>query len=194
MSTPSSRTNAANQARHQSTEDKLQRVQDAISQLRKEKSTITFPAVARRAGVSRTFLYENSEARAAMAAAVTHTAGRQASAAAKHDIQQEASWRERALNAEDALKQAHTEIRTQRDRIATLLGQIRDLEHDGPGDSVQRLAAQNSTLQERVRQLTQENRTLGERLQAARSNARFADRRLSQLEAQLLEETGPAPS
>ena len=35
------------------------------------------------------------------------------------------TWRDRALNAEEAIKTAHTEILTQRTRIGELLGQIR---------------------------------------------------------------------
>ncbi|MBC9727062.1 hypothetical protein [Streptomyces sp. TRM68367] len=38
-----------------------------------------------------------------------------------------ASWRERALNTEEALKAAHAEIANQRERIAELLGQIAEL-------------------------------------------------------------------
>jgi transcription elongation GreA/GreB family factor len=41
------------------------------------------------------------------------------------------------------------------------------------------------TLKQRVRQLTTDNRTLDERLKAARTNLRFQDRRLADLEAQL---------
>ena len=53
-----SRTAAANAARRAAIEDKLQRVRDAIAQLRRHKTPISYPAVAHRAGVSRTFLYE----------------------------------------------------------------------------------------------------------------------------------------
>jgi len=40
-------------------------------------------------------------------------------------------------------------------------------------------------LKQRVRQLTADNRTLDERLNAARSNLRFQDRRIADLEARL---------
>ena len=55
--------------------------------------------------------------------------------------------------------------------------------------------SESTTLKQRVRQLTLDNRTLQERLQAARSNVRFADRRIAQLEAQLLDHSpdGPGP-
>jgi hypothetical protein len=185
------RTAAAIEARRRATGQKLHHVRDAIGWLRRHKTPVTYPAVARRAGVSRTFLYENPDARALMeAAGAAQTAQRQHEQAGQ-DSQAEASWRERALNAEDALKAAHVEIRAQRARIGQLLGQLRDTEHQLTHDAIQRITTENTTLKQRVRQLTQDNRTLEERLQAVRSNNRFADRRIAQLEAQLTEQ-GPA--
>jgi hypothetical protein len=183
------RTAAAIEARRRGTQQKLQQVRDAITDLRRRKTAVTYPAVARRAGVSRTFLYENAEARALIGEAVSKATGQRVQARAEADAQEEASWRERALNAEAALTAAHAEIRAQRDRIAVLMGQIRDLEHEWPQEATQRIATENTTLKQRVRQLTQQNRTLEERLQAARSNNRFADRRIAQLEAELTEDT-----
>ena len=103
------------------------------------------------------------------------------------DDAREATWRERALNAEDALKAAHAEILAQRNRIGELLGRIRDLEAEWTQDAVQRITVENTTLKQRVRQLTTDNRTLDERLKAARSNLRFQDRRIADLEARLAE-------
>lgn len=176
------RTAAANEARRRATEQKLQQVGDAVASLRRGKTPVTYPAVARQAGVSRTFLYANPDARALISDAMSkpgteHPRG--------NDDQQ--PWRERALNAEAALKEAHAEIAAQRRRMAILMGQIRDLEHDLSPESAQRLATENTTLKQRVRQLTHDSRALEERLEAARSNNRFADRRIAQLEAQLTE-------
>jgi chromosome segregation ATPase len=184
------RTAAAIEARRHATGQKLQQVRDAISELRRRKMAVTYPAVARRAGVSRTFLYDNAEARALIGEAISKAAGQRAQAPAEADAKQEASWRERALNAEDALKTAHAEICAHRERIAALMGQIRDLEHEWIQETAQRITTENTTLKQRVRQLTTENRTLDERLQAARSNNRFADRRIAQLEAQLTSAPG----
>lgn len=181
------RTAAAIQARRQDTEQKLDRLREAITLLRRQKASITSAALARRAGVSRTFVYENTDARNLVTDAVTRATGQRAREHAEHDAQQEASWRERALNAENALKAAHNEIRTQRTRIAELIGTIRDLEQQSSAEDVQRIATENTTLKQRLRQLSQDNRTLEERLQAARSNGRFQDRKIAQLEAQLLQ-------
>jgi hypothetical protein len=194
MSTgPQPRTAAANAVRRAATEAKVQRVRDGIAQLRRHKQPITYPAVALRATVSRTFLYENADARALVTGAIAAGTGQRAQAAA--DDAQEASWRERALNTEAALKAAHAEIRAQRDRIATLMGQARDAESEWTPQAIGQITTENTTLKQRVRQLTLDNRTLQERLQAARSNVRFADRRIAQLEAQMLDHSpdGPAP-
>lgn len=73
------------------------------------------------------------------------------------------------------------------------MGQVRDLEQEWASESVTRITSENTSLKQRVRQFTQDNRTLEERLSAARSNTRFQDRKIAQLEAQLLElRTGQA--
>src|SRR5262249_48878169 len=101
----------------------------------------------------------------------------------QHVARGEASWRERALNAENALKVAHSEICQQRNATAELLGRIRDLEQDLPADGVQRVITENTTLKHQVRQLGQDNQRLEDRLRGARDNARFLDKRLADLEA-----------
>jgi hypothetical protein len=181
---------AALAARHRATEAALRRVHDAITRLRREKSQVSIAAVARRAGVSRTFLYSNPDARAAVAAALAEAGERRVQMLAAQDDEREATWRERALNAEDALKAAHAEITTQRTRIGEFLGQVRDLEAEWTKEAIARITTENTTLKQRVRQLTADNRTLEERLQAARSNNRFADRRIAQLEAGLADPQG----
>lgn len=148
---------------------------------------MTVAAVSRRVGVSRTFLYSNPEARALLTDAIADIRARMAQDLGDRDTGQEATWRERALNAEDALKSAHAEIIQQRERIGELLGQVRDLEAEWTQDAIQRITTENTTLKQQVRQLTAENRTLEERLKAARSNLRFQDRRVADLEAQLLD-------
>jgi hypothetical protein len=177
------RTAAAIEARRRATDQKLQQARDAIANLRRHKTPVTYPAVARQAGVSRTFLYANPDARAMVSQAIGK-AGEQHTPGAGD---QEPSWRERALNAEAALQAAEVEIRAQRRRMAILMGQIRDLEQDLAPQAAQLIATENATLKQRVRQLTSDTRTLEERLEAARSNNRFADRRIAQLEAQLAE-------
>jgi chromosome segregation ATPase len=181
---PQPRTAAALAARRRDTQAALDRVHQAITRLRRDKTPLTVAAVAHRADVSRTFLYTNSDAKTAVAEAIRETAQRNRLQDEQGDGG-EASWRERALNAEHALKTANHEIITQRTRIGELLGRIRDLEAEWTQDAIQRVTTENTTLKQRVRQLTADNRTLDERLNAARSNLRFQDRRIADLEARL---------
>ncbi|MFD4947974.1 hypothetical protein ACFWNT_37040, partial [Streptomyces sp. NPDC058409] len=86
---------------------------------------------------------------------------------ADQDAEHEATWRERALNAEEGLKAAQAEILAQRTRMGELLGQIRDLQAEWTEGAIQRITTENTTLKQRVRQLTADNRSLDERLKAA---------------------------
>jgi hypothetical protein len=95
----------------------------------------------RAAGVSRAFLYQNTQAKALMVAAISQAGGREQKVQASRDAELEAFWRERALNAEDALRAAHAEIRTQRDHIAVLTGRSQGMESGYSEQSPQRLAA-----------------------------------------------------
>jgi chromosome segregation ATPase len=187
MSTAPSQTAAANQARRKRTEDKLRAVADAIQHMQRRRLPVTYPAIASRAGVSRTFLYDNPAARDLISAAIARTATRRQHDQADRDAQAEASSQQRALNAEQALKTAHAEIRAQRARIGELLGELRDTQREYDHDALQRLTAENTTLKQRLRQLTSDQRAMEEKLQAARSNNRFLDKRIAGLEAQLLD-------
>ena len=182
---PGPRTAAALAARRRKTETALQRVRETITRLQREKAQVSVAAVARRADVSRTFLYDNAEARATVASAMAESGDRRTQLLADQDDEREATWRERALNAEEGLKAAQAEIVAQRTRIGELLGQVRDLEAEWTEEAIQRITTENTTLKQRVRQLTTDNRTLDERLKAARSNLRFQDRRVADLEARI---------
>lgn len=181
-----SRTAAAQAARRRKTEAALERVHQATARLRREKDRVSVAAVSRRAEVSRTFLYDNLEARTAVATAIAEAGERRSRMLVDQDSEREATWRERAMNAEDGLKAARAEILTQRTRMGDLLGQIRDLQAEWTEEAVQRITTENTTLKQRLRQLTAENRSLDERLKAARSNLRFQDRRVADLEAQIV--------
>ncbi|WP_275295721.1 hypothetical protein [Amycolatopsis sp. La24] len=56
-------------------------------------------------------------------------------------------------------------------------------------DSILRITTENITLKQQVHQLTDGNQKLDDRLKAARSNVRFHERRIAELEVQLLDST-----
>jgi hypothetical protein len=164
----------------------IQRVDQALQQMHREHTTITPASAARRAGVSRSFLYQNPEARTLVTAAAIGHAKDASDRASVPSRPETGPWRERALNAECELKRAHAEIAAQRGRIGELLGRIRDLENDLPEDGIARTINENHALRAQVRQLTQDSRRPEERLAGARDTSRFLDRRIADLEAQVL--------
>ncbi|MCM1975866.1 DUF6262 family protein [Streptomyces sp. G1] len=190
---PSS-TAAAIAARKEQTQGKLAKVGTAITQLRRERGRLTVKAIARRADVSTTFLYENSDARALVRNAIDDSHSRHDRDNQNEHDRIEATWRERALNAEGELKRTQSTVLSQRRKIGELMGQLRDFDQMVPGESVQALATENTTLKQRVNQLTREHRQLQERLEGARSNLRFAEKRIADLEAQLLEQDPSCPA
>lgn len=195
MSAPATavtRTAAAVAARQRRSQAAVQRVHDALADLRRDKARLTVAAVARRANVSRTFVYDNPQARAAVAAALAADSERHGQLNLAQSSTQQAVWRERALNAEDALTTAHTEIVRQRTRIGELLGQIRDLQAEWDDETLARIIAENTRLKQLVQQVTADNRTLEERLTAARSTLRFQDRRIADLETRIADPAGLA--
>jgi hypothetical protein len=137
------RTAAALAARRRNTHAALERVHDAITRLRKENAPVTVSAVARRAVVSRTFLYTNDDAKTAIAKASPKQVP--SAAGERSDENRDAPWRERALNAEQTLKIANGEIVNQRNQIAELLGRIRDGEARWTQGAVQRITSENTT-------------------------------------------------
>ncbi|MFK0182555.1 DUF6262 family protein [Streptomyces xanthochromogenes] len=194
MTSGRGQTEAAVAVRRQQTKHKLARVEKAIAQLRRERGRLAVRAIAERAEVSATFLYENEDARGLVQQAVADSKSRHDRRMGEKHEQIEASWRERALNAESELTRTQKEVYAQRQQIGQLMGQIRDFDQMVPGESVQQLTTENTTLKHRVHQLTQEHRKLQERLEGARSNLRFADKRIAALEVELLEHANRRPS
>ncbi|MCF1512743.1 DUF6262 family protein [Streptomyces glomeratus] len=134
-------TAAALAARQEQTRQKIAQVETAIAQLRRGRGRLTVRAIAARAGVSATFLYENSQARARVQAAIADSRSRHDQSAVETHERIEATWRERALNAEAELTRAQKEILTQRQRIGELMGRLRDLDQTVPGESIQALVS-----------------------------------------------------
>ncbi|MGW6454709.1 DUF6262 family protein [Streptomyces sp. NPDC055078] len=150
-------TEAVLAARRQQSQDKFRQVEKAIAQLRRERGRMTVRAIADRANVSSTFLYDNEAARALVQNTVTTSKRRLDLASEQTHNRIEATWRERALNAEAELTRAQKEVHAQRQQIGGLMGQIRDAEQMVSGESVQAVVTENTTLKRRILQLTRRN-------------------------------------
>jgi len=106
-----------------------QRVQGALRELDRAGAAVTFAAVARRAGVSRVFLYQHAELRAQVEA----LRAAQAAAPARLPVRQRASdpsLRARLRAALDESQRQREEIAALREELALAHGRVRELELD----------------------------------------------------------------
>lgn len=153
-----------------------------VKLLGRSGAPMTRAAISQLAGVSRSFTYENDEARAIIAAAQTRSQARADDRITAVTAQQEASWRERALNAEDQARELRGELATQRRLVGDLTGQLREpdgtwIEHDRD-----RLRRDNNTLLQERNRLVGERDELRRKLDGARANvSRLNEQRVTQL-------------
>ena len=176
-------------ARKRDSTAKLAAVSKVVKLLGRSGAPITRVAISQLAGVSRSFTYENDDARAIIAAAQTRSQARAEGSIATITAQQEASWRERALNAEDRIRELRGELATQRRLVSDLTGQLREpdgtwIEHDR-----NRLRRENEVLLLERNQLVRERAELQHKLGGARANVS----RLNELRVTQLFPDGPGP-
>jgi hypothetical protein len=169
-------------ARKRAAASKVAAVGKAVKALGRAGVPVTRVGVAQLAGVSRSFTYENDTANSMIAEAQTRTQARADGRIEKRTAQEEASWRERALNAEDEIRNLHRELATQRQLVGDLLGQLREpdgtwIEHDR-----NRLRQENELLISERNQLLHERNDIQRRLDGARANiSRLHERRVQEL-------------
>ena len=109
--------------------DAEHRVQGTLRELDREGATVTFAAVAKRARVSRVFLYQHAELRAQIEA----LRAAQAAAPARLPVRQRASdpsLRARLRAALDENQRQREEIAALREELALAHGRVRELELD----------------------------------------------------------------
>jgi len=179
---PLPRPERAIDARKRDSTAKVAAVSRVVKLLGRSGAPMTRAAISRLAGVSRSFTYENDDARAVIAAAQTRSQARADGSLATITAQQEASWRERALNSENRARELGREIATQRRLVSDLTGQLREpdgtwIEHDR-----NRLRRENEVLLLERNQLVRERAELHRKLDGARANvSRLNEQRVTQL-------------
>ena len=169
-------------ARQRAAEVKAAAVGKAVKALARAGAPVTCAGVARLAGVSRSFIYENGQARAILTTAQARTQARTAGRIPAATAQQEASWRERALNAEQHARDLKRELTAQRRLAAGLLGQLRQPDGTWLAGERDRLHAENEHLLAERNQLARERGDLQRKLDAARASlARLTGHRAAEL-------------
>ena len=157
-------------ARRRAAAAKVSAVEKAVKALGRAGAPITRAGVAQFAGVSRSFTYENDKARAMITEAQARTQARVTDHVETMTAQQEASWRERALNGEDQIRTLRRELTTQRRLVADLMGQLRQPDGTWVEDDRNRLRDQNEQLLAERDRIARERNELQRRLDGARAN------------------------
>lgn len=169
-------------ARRRDATTKVAAVEMTVKLLGRTGSPVTRAAVSKLAGVSRSFTYENEEARAIIAAAQARTQARIEARPEEVTAEQEASWRERALNAEDQVRKVRQELTTQRRLVSDLMGQLREPDGTWVEQERDRLRKENELVCSQRNQLLRERDDLQRRLEGARANvSRLSERRVTEL-------------
>lgn len=169
-------------ARRRDAAAKLAAVGKAVKAIGRDGTPVNRADVARLSGVSRSFTYQNHDANVLITDAQTRTQTRPVGSLQAVTAQQEASWRERALNAEDRGRQLNHDLVQQRQLVADLLGQLRDPDGTWLEDDRTRLREDNQRLLRERNQLLTDQRDLQRRLDGARATvARLNSDRIDQL-------------
>jgi hypothetical protein len=169
-------------ARKRVAASKVAAVDKAVRALGRSGATVTRVVVAQLAGVSRSFTYENAAANQMIAAAQVRTQARAEDRIEWRTAEQEASWRERALNAEAEIRNLRHELSAQRQLVGDLLGQLREPDGTWIEEDRNHLRQQNEHLLCERNQLLLERNELQRRLDGARANiSRLHERRAQEL-------------
>lgn len=174
---------AAIEARKKDARTKLASVEQALKRLLKQKVTeVDKSHLAALAGCSRTFLYQNKDARKLIAQAEARIKASPLKDAPAADLVEEANWRERALFAEQQLRALREKNNSLSRTVADLLGQLRDPDGTWVEDDRELLRQQNEALRTALAEERVARSEAERRLEASRSNVR----RLRQNEADQL--------
>jgi chromosome segregation ATPase len=157
-------------ARRRAAAAKVTAVEKAVKTLGRAGAPITRAGIAQLAGVSRSFTYDNDKARAMITEAQARTQARVTDRVETMTAQQEASWRERALNGEDQIRTLRRELTLQRRLVADLMGQLRQPDGTWIADDRNRLREANEQLTAERDRLARERNELQRRLDGARAN------------------------
>jgi len=169
-------------ARRRDSAIKVAAVSKVVKLLGRSGAPVTRATVVRLAGVSRSFTYENEEARTIIDAARSRCEATALTRIGTMTAQEEASWRERALHAEDYAQQLRKEIAIQCRLVSDLTGQLREPDGTWIERDRDRLRCSNEALLTERNQLVRERNGLQRKLEAARANvSRLLDKRVTEL-------------
>ncbi len=188
---------ALRRARRQDSRDKRHRAAETLATMERSGEPITFPAVARRAGVSVSLLYADAE----LSSRIATARDRQRQAGTERawrlpprSLITEQSLRTELANTKERARRLAEEVTVLHERLRRHLGAAADIARgetlspllDQLEDRTADLEADNHRQHRRIAQLEADNRELTETLDAARAMNR-------ELMTELNRTTGPPP-
>jgi len=169
---------ALRRSRRQDSRDKRQRATEALTVMERSGEPVTFPAVARRAGVSVSLLYADAD----LSAGIATARDRQRQAGTERawrlparSLVTEQSLRTELANVKERARRLAEEVALLRDRLGRQLGAGTDIARGNASllDQLEQRAAEleadNHRQRQRIAQLEAEERELTENLDAARA-------------------------
>lgn len=160
----------------------IERVAKALVGTALVDGRINLARIAREAGVSRSFLYQNEEAISLVAQARSRLSDHQH----EREQQAEGTLRQRALNAESRVAELARENAILLNQVKTAVGLVERGKEIAIQENYQ-MKQTIAALRREKRNLRQEINSLVENLEASRDVVRALDSRCAQLEVQLLE-------
>lgn len=159
------------ESRNRRTSECEERVRKTVTKLAKTGLPFTVEEVCRRADVGKTFIYDKRRPELTKLVLGARDISQQTTTRLieRADDANEASWRERAINAEGQLKQLRARIRAQDGQISDLTGQLFDPEGTHLADENAHLRSRIDALNLQLTNVRNECSTLQRSLQASRS-------------------------
>lgn len=150
------------------------RVRKALTKLTNTGAPFTVENVCALAGVGKTFIYDKRRPELTVAVLAARDASRATTTTRAEDKmdQANASWRERALNAEAIAKTLRAAVKDRDERIADLTGQLYDPDGTHLADENARLRGLILTLNKNLQQAQLESSRLRRSLDGARANVK----------------------
>ncbi len=173
------------ESRRSVSEEARRDVDKALAKLVKAGTPFTVADVTRVSGRGRTLIYEDKDLKEKVLAARKASQAKPAKAATTAHDAREASWKERAQQAEALAKELHRTIKERDQRIADLQAAVRDPDGVLLVDRLSEKEALINRLHSKIRALEKDNRTLTTGLNGSRANViRERKRNVQQHQAQ----------
>lgn len=177
--------------RRQQIEVSLSRVRTVLKRAKSSGVKLSMANIAELSTVSRSFLYQNSAARELVEEFRGMAESKFTGNFETHSLVA-SGWKDRCLNAESAASKLAADLKEQKTVVEDLYGKLLG-QSVGSADISRDLVSENHRLKRDLHDVRQRERRLENALQGSRSNVEHLNRRLAELEVEILDERSFRP-